>query len=75
MARLSKPGHRHPSEVIPDFDWTRRVTLMISYDSETDTVVIDRGPLGRTMVEAILELALETLNCSDEEEVDAETED
>lgn len=75
MARPSKPGHRYPSELIPDFDWVKRVTILLSYDSETDTVVIDRGPLGRTMAIAILEKASEMLEFSDETFEDADTDD
>lgn len=67
-SHLHKPGERDPEELIPDFDWVRRVTIVLSYDSETDTVVIDRGPLGYTMVEAIITKALEDPAFSDDEE-------
>lgn len=67
-SHLQNPGERDPEDLIPDFDWTRKVTILLSYDSETDTVVIDRGPLGLTLVQAILTSALEDPVFSDEEE-------
>lgn len=78
MARLHKPGERDPDELIPDFEWIQRVTLLVSYDPDTDTVLIDRGPLGRTLAVAVLNQAVEQLNFTDEVdvgEVEAEPED
>lgn len=71
-SHLHRPGERHPEELVPDFDWVRQITILVSYDSETDTVVIDRGALGQTLVEAILEKALEQLAFTDDQEA-AET--
>lgn len=45
--------------VIPDFEWLRNVTVQVSYNHETDTVVIDRGPLGRSIALFILGRAVE----------------
>lgn len=80
MARLHKPGERDTDELIPDFEWIQRVTLLVSYDPDTDTVLIDRGSLGRTLAVAVLNKAVEDLNFTDEvlddaDEVEAETED
>lgn len=72
MSSLYRPGERGDDELIPDFDWVRRVTIVISYDSETDTVVIDRGSLGLTMVQAIIEKALSEPCFTDDEEYAAD---
>ena len=75
MARLHRSGERDSEELVPDFDWVRRVTIVIDYDAETDTVVIDRGPLGPLMVEAILTRALEDPAFTDDEVIPEEAED
>lgn len=58
--------HRLDEDLVTDFDWIQEVTILLSYNSETDTVVIDRGKLGRTLVAAILEKALEDMACADD---------